>query len=70
MDLDPEQVLRAANRRFELRVRHVEHALAQAPTSEGDMDAEVLDQLWEEAKESLRVARGENPGGGRAKSGW
>ena len=48
--LDPEQVLRAANRRFERRVRHVEQALAQRQSLGDQPDPQTLDRLWEDAK--------------------
>ncbi len=47
LELDPEQVLREANRRFDSRVRHVERALQREGAA---VDSEALDVLWESAK--------------------
>ncbi len=53
---DPETVLRAANRKFEQRFRHLEAALqARGETVSATDDAE-LDRLWEAAKAALREA--------------
>lgn len=55
LDCDAEQQLRAANRRFEARVRHVEASLRQHPDG-ADADDALLDELWQQAKQAL--ARG------------
>lgn len=59
LDLDPEQVLRETNRRFDRRVRHVERALQG---QSGAVDTEALDLLWEAAKRT--TAASEEEGGG------
>ncbi|HEY8521344.1 MAG TPA: nucleoside triphosphate pyrophosphohydrolase [Gammaproteobacteria bacterium] len=50
LDLDPEDCLRGANRRFETRFRHVEARVAAAGGDWGAFDAAALEALWQEAK--------------------
>ncbi len=52
LDCDAEQVLRAANRRFEARVRGVERMLAERG-DDAPVDEQVLDALWQRAKREL-----------------
>ena len=49
-DLDPEQSLAAAGRRFARRFSHVERALGDAGTDLRHAAPDLLDRLWEEAK--------------------
>ncbi|MCZ6892483.1 MAG: nucleoside triphosphate pyrophosphohydrolase [Gammaproteobacteria bacterium] len=49
---DPEAALRAANRKFERRFRHVESALRAQGSSPESADLEWLDRLWEAAKKA------------------
>ncbi|RMD58343.1 nucleoside triphosphate pyrophosphohydrolase, partial [Candidatus Parcubacteria bacterium] len=53
LQIDPEQALREANRRFESRLRYMEARLREAGQSFEEADAERLDQLWEAAKRAL-----------------
>jgi nucleoside triphosphate diphosphatase len=50
LDVDAEGALRAANRRFETRFRHVEAAVAAG----GGRSAEALDRHWRDAKAAER----------------
>ncbi|HEX6999284.1 MAG TPA: nucleoside triphosphate pyrophosphohydrolase [Gammaproteobacteria bacterium] len=50
LELDPEDCLRGANRRFETRFRHVEARVAAAGGDWSAFDAAALEALWEEAK--------------------
>ncbi|MCB9948755.1 MAG: nucleoside triphosphate pyrophosphohydrolase [Rhodospirillaceae bacterium] len=50
VDVDPEQALRAANRKFETRFRRMEDALAAQDRSPADADLDELDGLWNAAK--------------------
>jgi nucleoside triphosphate diphosphatase len=50
LDLDPEESLRRANRRFERRFAHVEAGLARAGKTPSQSSLEEMDQLWNEAK--------------------
>jgi nucleoside triphosphate diphosphatase len=50
LDVDAEGALRAANRRFEARFRHVEAAIAAG----GGRSAEELDRYWRDAKAAER----------------
>ncbi|MFO1375973.1 MAG: nucleoside triphosphate pyrophosphohydrolase [Steroidobacteraceae bacterium] len=49
-DIDPEQSLAAAGRRFATRFAHVERALDEAGTDLRRAAPELLDRLWDEAK--------------------
>ena len=53
LEIDPEQALREASRRFEARVRHMESRLRESGKSLADADPETLDRLWDEAKRAL-----------------
>ncbi len=50
LDLDPEESLRRANRRFERRFAHVEAGLARVGKTPSQSSLEEMDQLWNEAK--------------------
>lgn len=50
LDVDPEEALEAANRKFAERFRRVESALAERGAGIGAADAETLERLWEAAK--------------------
>src|SRR5690606_426352 len=50
LKVDPENALRAANRKFERRFRYIEQALREAGRPIDDCDLEELDALWGEAK--------------------
>jgi len=62
LDVDPEQALRAANRRFETRFRHVE----QRAAATGAASLLELERYWDEAKADERSAKpaGARPTGG------
>lgn len=50
LKVDPESALRAANGKFEQRLRFIEQALRDAGRAMEDCDLEELDALWGEAK--------------------
>ncbi len=50
LELDPETVLRGANRKFEHRFKRMEARLAADSSSFAGMSEEELDQLWQYAK--------------------
>ena len=66
-DLDPEQALAAAGRRFARRFAYVERTLRQAGDDMRRADAALLDELWNEAKRAEngpdRVFRGGSESG-------
>lgn len=62
LNLDPEESLRRANRRFERRFSHVEAGLARAGKTPSQSSLEEMDQLWNEAKVQERE---DDDGGGR-----
>jgi tetrapyrrole methylase family protein/MazG family protein len=53
--VDPESALKAANRKFRRRFRHVEERLRAAGRRPADSTLEEMDRLWDEAK---RLERG------------
>jgi tetrapyrrole methylase family protein/MazG family protein len=55
--VDPESALKAANRKFRRRFRHVEERLRADGRKPADSTLEEMDRLWDEAKE--RERRGE-----------
>lgn len=59
LHMDAAQALRAANRKFEIRFRALEH-IAGGHSRMGDMDINELEQLWQAAKNMLAT---ESPGG-------
>jgi len=50
LDLDPEDVLRSANRKFEARYRAMERAARATRTSIDELDPDAMEALWEQAK--------------------
>jgi len=48
--VDPESALKAANRKFRRRFRHVEERLAAGGRKPADSTLEEMDRLWDEAK--------------------
>ncbi|MBB62107.1 MAG: nucleoside triphosphate pyrophosphohydrolase [Pseudomonas sp.] len=52
LKVDPENALRAANGKFERRVRFIEQALRDAGRSPESCDLEELDALWDAAKKA------------------
>ncbi len=51
LDIDPEEALRGANRRFEQRFNHIEATLAERGKTPGESTLEEMDRLWDEAKD-------------------
>jgi tetrapyrrole methylase family protein/MazG family protein len=54
--VDPESALKAANRKFRRRFRHVEDGLRAEGRGPADATLEEMDRLWDEAKERERSA--------------
>jgi MazG family protein len=54
---DPESALKAANRKFRRRFRHVEERLGERGKRPADATLEEMDALWDEAKARERGAR-------------
>jgi len=50
LDIDPEQALAGANRKFERRFRTMEQAVSSAGQAMADLDLEALEKRWEAAK--------------------
>jgi MazG family protein len=50
LGIDPESALKAANRKFRRRFRHVEDRLRESGRAPGDSTLQEMDALWEEAK--------------------
>ena len=50
--IDPEHALRAANRKFEDRFRHMESAALDEGIKLSDLDIEALESRWQDAKRS------------------
>ncbi|MBP0462911.1 nucleoside triphosphate pyrophosphohydrolase [Roseomonas sp. PWR1] len=50
LDLDPEDCLRGANRKFEHRFRFIEEALKNEGKAPADVDLDRMEALWGEAK--------------------
>jgi uncharacterized protein YabN with tetrapyrrole methylase and pyrophosphatase domain len=48
--VDPESALKAANRKFRRRFRHIEERLRAEGHKPADSTLEQMDRLWEEAK--------------------
>jgi tetrapyrrole methylase family protein/MazG family protein len=57
--VDPESALKAANRKFRRRFRHVEERLRDSGRAPADSTLEEMDRLWDEAK---ALERGEGDG--------
>jgi tetrapyrrole methylase family protein/MazG family protein len=53
LEVDPESALRGCNRRFRSRFGWMEVEAAARGTSLGSLDADRLDELWEEAKRAV-----------------
>ena len=53
--VDPESALKAANRKFRRRFRHIEDRLRNDGRKPADSTLEEMDRLWDEAK---RLERG------------
>lgn len=53
LKVDPENALRAANRKFERRFRYIEQALREAGRPIDGCSLAELDELWEQAKKQL-----------------
>ncbi len=54
LGLDPEQALRRANDRFELRFRAMERRLREAGIDPRELDLDAWERAWGEAKEEVR----------------
>lgn len=52
LGVEPEQALRAANRKFTRRFQFIESRLAERDLRPTDVDLEDLDGLWDQAKEA------------------
>ncbi|MCK6370901.1 MAG: nucleoside triphosphate pyrophosphohydrolase, partial [Gammaproteobacteria bacterium] len=50
LQVDPEEALRRANRKFEDRFRIVEEAVRKSGRQWAEFNADALDTLWREAK--------------------
>ena len=50
LGVDPESALKAANRKFRRRFRHIEERLAPSGRTPADSTLEEMDRLWNEAK--------------------
>ena len=70
-DLDPEQVLQAANRKFIARFRHVEAGLAAEGRAVAPENRDRMEALWNEAKVAARRTSPDrtSPSGGTSGSG-
>jgi tetrapyrrole methylase family protein / MazG family protein len=53
--VDPESALKAANRKFRRRFRHVEERLRAAGKKPADSSLEEMDRLWDDAKRMERA---------------
>jgi len=58
--VDPESALKAANRKFRRRFRHIEERLRAEGRQPADSTLEEMDRLWDEAK---ALERGGQPRG-------
>jgi len=54
LGLDPEQVLRRANDRFELRFRTMERQLEETGTDPRELDLDAWEEAWLRAKEEVK----------------
>jgi tetrapyrrole methylase family protein/MazG family protein len=63
LDVDAESALRDAIRRFELRFRLVERLADDRGLELADLSIEALDELWDEAKATLKIEGGTEPNG-------
>lgn len=56
LDIDPEQALAAANRKFEQRFRLMERSLRAAGSSLAALSLDELESAWKKAKQQLAVS--------------
>ena len=54
LDADPEQVMRAANEKFEVRFRHMEAALHDYGKDLSSMEIDDLEAAWQSTKKRLK----------------
>lgn len=54
LDIEPEEALRGANRKFERRFNHIEQTLSQQGRTPHEASLEEMDSLWNEAKQRER----------------
>jgi MazG family protein len=54
LDVDPEQALVQANRKFEKRFRQMEESINESGERFADMDIDALEERWQAAKRQLR----------------
>lgn len=66
LGVDPESALKASNRKFRRRFRHIEDRLREQGRKPSDSDHVEMDALWDEAKEMERerAAASPDPGAG------
>lgn len=66
LGVDPESALKASNRKFRRRFRHIEDRLREQGRKPSDSDHVEMDALWDEAKEMERerAASSSDPGTG------
>ncbi len=57
LDIDPEGALRRANRKFERRFAHIEARLAEQGTTPDQSSLEVMEALWQDAKQLEKGAK-------------
>jgi uncharacterized protein YabN with tetrapyrrole methylase and pyrophosphatase domain len=50
LGVDPESALKASNRKFRRRFRHIEDRLKEQGRKPADSDHAEMDALWDEAK--------------------
>ena len=64
LGVDPESALKASNRKFRRRFRHIENRLREQGRKPSDSDHIEMDTLWDEAKEleKERAAASPEPG--------
>ena len=62
--VDPESALKAANRKFRRRFRHVEERLRAESRRPADSTLWEMDALWDEAKRQERADAGDRPESG------
>lgn len=55
LGIDPESALKASNRKFRRRFRHIEDRLREQGRKPADSDHIEMDALWDEAKEKEKV---------------
>jgi ATP diphosphatase len=60
LDIDAEQALRDANRKFESRFRYMERLVAASGAQVSELDLEALERHWQRAKEHQEEHREEH----------